>query len=226
MYDIKFNVQDVVDLSVPFTDKKATVHPCFPQPERRVFSTIKKNGYNSNVWTFVEHAGTHIVAPNHFIERGVTIDKLSLSRCIGMGIVLDLRSKPPKHPISRDDVVLALKATNNKVVDGSIILLLTDYSSKAGSSVWLDHPGLTEESAKLLVEMGARAVGIDAPTPDLEGNSTEPAHVIFLAHSIPIYENLTNLTTLVGKRFLFVGCPVPFVNGTGSPVRAIALVLN
>lgn len=221
------DIREVVDLSIPLKSVDAAVHPSFPQPQRKRFSSIKENGFNSYVWTFVEHAGTHVDAPNHFVEEGATIDQVSLSQFIGPGVVLDFRSKPPKYPISKDDLFATLKTTNpNRLATGWVVLLLTGYSSKVGSSEWLAHPGLTEEAAKLIVELGAVAVGIDAPTVDLEieNSASEPAHVVLLSHSVLIYENLTNLERLIGKKFLFVGCPILLVGSTGSPVRAMALV--
>jgi kynurenine formamidase len=43
-------------------------------------------------------------------------------------------------------------------------------------------------------------------------------------HGIAHYENLANLDQLVGKRFTFVGFPLRIRGGTGSPVRAVAVL--
>jgi kynurenine formamidase len=43
-------------------------------------------------------------------------------------------------------------------------------------------------------------------------------------HGIAPYENLTNLDQLVGKRYTFVGFPLRIRNGTGSPLRAVAVL--
>jgi kynurenine formamidase len=37
-------------------------------------------------------------------------------------------------------------------------------------------------------------------------------------------ENLCNLDKVVGKRFTFIGLPLKIRGGTGSPIRAIALL--
>ncbi len=42
-------------------------------------------------------------------------------------------------------------------------------------------------------------------------------------YGITHYENLANLDQVVGKRFTFFGLPLRIRNGTGSPVRAVAL---
>jgi kynurenine formamidase len=38
------------------------------------------------------------------------------------------------------------------------------------------------------------------------------------------YENLCNLDKLFGKRFTFIGLPLKIRNGTGSPIRAVAIL--
>jgi len=38
------------------------------------------------------------------------------------------------------------------------------------------------------------------------------------------FENLANLDQVVGKRFTFIGFPLKIREGTGSPVRAVAVV--
>jgi kynurenine formamidase len=44
------------------------------------------------------------------------------------------------------------------------------------------------------------------------------------ARGITHYENLANLEEVVGRRFTFVGFPLRIRGGTGSPVRAVAVL--
>jgi kynurenine formamidase len=37
-------------------------------------------------------------------------------------------------------------------------------------------------------------------------------------------ENLCNLNLLVGKRFTFIALPLKIRKGTGSPIRAVAIL--
>ena len=37
-------------------------------------------------------------------------------------------------------------------------------------------------------------------------------------------ENLANLESVVGKRFLYIGLPLRLVGGTGCPIRAVAML--
>jgi kynurenine formamidase len=43
-------------------------------------------------------------------------------------------------------------------------------------------------------------------------------------YGITHYENLANLDQVVGKRFTFIGFPLCIREGTGSPVRAVAVL--
>ena len=42
--------------------------------------------------------------------------------------------------------------------------------------------------------------------------------------AIGVYENLSNLDKLLGRKFFFVGAPLRLIGGSASPVRALALV--
>lgn len=43
-------------------------------------------------------------------------------------------------------------------------------------------------------------------------------------HGIAPYENLADLNQLIARWFTFVGFPLRIRNGTGSPVRAVAVL--
>ena len=53
-----------------------------------------------------------------------------------------------------------------------------------------------------------------------------PAHRILLPKGIVNYENLANLDKLLHRDFIFVGVPLNLVGSTGSPIRAIAMILE
>jgi arylformamidase len=55
------------------------------------------------------------------------------------------------------------------------------------------------------------------------GGGELAAHYTLLPAGIAIMENLANLSRLPAESFV-VALPLPIANGTGSPVRAIALV--
>ncbi len=213
----------VIDLSMPIESLNTPVFPGYPQPLKAVFTTIETHGYNSNIWVFVEHTSTHVDAPYHFVKDGPTIEKVQLDRYVGWSTVLDFTDVPPKHIISRDELKAKIESLPFKVEKDWILLLYTGYSNKAGTDEWYNHPGLSREACEYIVELGIKAIGVDAPSPD---HAPFPAHNVLLPNGIAIFENLQNLDKLLGKKFLFVGLPLKLVGGTASPVRAAAIIIE
>ncbi len=213
---IQFN--EIIDLSLPLKSQGTPVYPGYPMPVRAIMTTIRDNGYFSNLWAFVEHSGTHVDSPAHFAEGAPPIDKVPLTTYVGRGAVLSFVGREPRYSITRDDVLKGLK---DKVGPGWILLFHTGYSARAGTPEWLDHPELSKEACEAIAELKVNAIGFDAPGPDHE---PFPAHKILLPKGIAIFEGLTNLDRVADREFVFVGAPLPLVDGSASPVRAFALV--
>jgi len=214
---------EVIDLSMPIKSLETPVFPGYPQPLKTIFTLLSVHGYNSNVWTFVEHTATHVDAPRHFFDDKPTIDEMPLSTYVGWATALDFSNVEPEHEITRAEIEDRLNALPFKVGKGWILLFYTGYTEKAGTEEWLKHPVLGEEAIRFLADLGVKAIGVDAPSPD---RAPFPAHNILLPRGIAIYENLVNLDKLVGKKALFIGAPLKLVGGTASPVRALALLFR
>ncbi|USS41711.1 cyclase family protein [Thermococcus aggregans] len=186
----------IVDLTLELSEE-TTVYPGDPRVEIRKWTAIEKDGYYTNALFLGEHSGTHVDAPAHFIPGGKTIDEIPLERFIGKGVVLDVSSL--NENIKPQDITKSAE----------VVLFYT-----GGREVYL-----SEEGAKYLVELGVKVVGIDAPT--IGDSST---HKVLLSNEVVIFENLTNLQKLIGKEFTFFGVPLKIKNGSGSPVRAFAII--
>jgi len=187
--------------------------------------TIEQTGFQSNIWTFEEHTGTHVDAPAHILPSGPSIDKVSLSRYVGRGIALDFFNHPAKGAIEKRDIVrgLADEGLDDGPRPDSVLLFYTGYTRRFGTQTWMDNPVLSSEACTFLARLKVKAIGFDAASPDRE---PYPAHTLLLPRGIAIYENLVNLERLLHKRFIFVGAPLSLVGGTASPVRAFAIVLG
>lgn len=225
-------IKHVIDLTEPMESLvTVALFPGYPQPLKTAFTTVAANGYNSNVWSFVEHTATHVDAPAHFYADGPTIDKMPVSKYVGNGIVLNFLNKGPNYSIKKDDIVKQLQSLGKMDIGpGWVLLFYTGYASKVGSPEWMNHPELSEDAATFIASKGINAIGFDAPSPD-HGQISEsgqlsgfPAHRILLPKEVAIYENLKNLDQLLGKDFLFVGAPLRLVGGSASPVRALAVL--
>lgn len=55
-------------------------------------------------------------------------------------------------------------------------------------------------------------------------DKTYPCHTVCGERGITHIENLCNLDKLLGKRFTFIALPLKIRAGTGSPVRAVAIL--
>ncbi len=208
----------IVDLSMEIKTN-TPVFQIYPIPIVHTWTNIREHGFYSNLLVLAEHTGTHVDAPAHVVEGGETIDSIPLERFAGEGVVVDASYLPPKASITKSLLEEALGKRG--VGRGWVVLIMTGYDSKAGTSQWFEHPGLDETAADYLAGLEVSAVGIDAPSVD---HPPYPAHERLLRRGIVIYENLTNLRPLIGKRFKFVGVPLKIARGSASPVRAMAVL--
>lgn len=185
-------------------------------------------GWATNALFLNEHAGTHLDAPYHFVDGGVTIEGLELSQLTGPAIALDFREKWPGGPITADDLKAA---TETRAVEpGDAVILATGAAPRHGAPEYLDaYPGLSADGAAFLVEAGARLVGTDAASIDLPEAVTFPAHHTLLPAGVLVVENLTNLEAIfeaigADAEFLLHTFPLRISGGTGSPIRAVAVL--
>jgi kynurenine formamidase len=79
------------------------------------------------------------------------------------------------------------------------------------------------EAAEYLVGRGVALVGCDTVSVDAAASVESPAHYALLGSEVYVVENLKNLGTLP-PFCLFVAFPLKIRGGSGSPVRAVALV--
>jgi len=215
-----FVAKKLIDLTMEIRTG-TPVFPGYPTPIVHTWTTIREHGYYSNLLQFVEHTSTHVDAPAHFAEGADTVDRVPLDRFTGEGVVVDIRDLPPRAVVTAGTLRERMGATLDKLGPGWVVLFLTGYDSKAGTPEWFDHPGLGEDAARLLAEKRVNAVGTDAPSID---QPPFPAHKTLLPSGVVVYENLTNLSQLLGRRFQFVGFPLKILGGSASPVRAVAVL--
>jgi len=76
-----------------------------------------------------------------------------------------------------------------------------------------------------LAEIEINLIGIDGPSIDPAIDHDFNSHRIFSANDIPIIENLINLDRLLNKKFTFMALPLKLKNCSGSPVRALAIMI-
>jgi kynurenine formamidase len=166
----------------------------------------------------VANTGTYLDAPFHRYEDGADLAELDLKSLAALeGVVVRV---PHAQGLVIDAPALA-----GLEVAGRAVLFHTGWDAHWRTDAYFEnHPFLTAAAARLLVEKGARLVGIDSYNIDDTSVRARPVHSILLAAEIPIVEHMTNLAGLPDSGFRFTAVP-PKVAGMGTfPVRAFAQV--
>ena len=213
----------VIDL----TQKICNDMPVFSEeelPGLKVKKTVNKDGYMLTDINIYSHNGTHMDAPAHVIEGGLTLDKMDIDRFMGSAFVINCTDL-----ISDKDRIITLNHIlkyKDKADKAEFILFYTGYSHKWGERGYLFNcPVLSEEASDYIIQSGKKGVGVDLMSLDHMDSETLPIHKKLLKNDILIIENLNNLNEIEGQLVEFAALPLKFENADGAPVRAIARIL-
>lgn len=180
--------------------------------------------------TLGDHAGTHVDAPAHFDADpdAATIDRIPLENFYTSAFCLDLSHKPLMSDITIADLEEAEAACGETISAGDTIFLHMGFNERVSidSPEYLTHfSGLTKESAEWLGAKRIIAFGVEAISPARPGRNNYLVHQVCRDMGFTHMECLVNLDKLVGKgRFRFAGFPLKIRGGTGSPIRAVAIL--
>jgi len=189
-----------------------------------------------------EHSGTHFDAPHHWITGkdypdGYT-DTLPVQRLVAPVNVLDFADECTADPdfLLTIDHVTAWEARHGAINAGEWVVLRSDWDKRShDENLFLNAdetgphtPGPTAEVigyllSKGIVGWGSQCIGTDAGQ---AGGLTPPFPAHNLLHKNNCYglASLANLDKLPAKGAILIAAPLKIENGTGSPIRALALV--
>jgi kynurenine formamidase len=192
-------------------------------------------------FTCSEHTGTHFDAPVHWISGkdlpDASVDSIPADAFVRPVCVIDCSSQSADNEDFLLDTAFIKdwEARHGKIPAGSWVLMRTDWSKRSGAAYLnmredgAHTPGPTGDAIRYLVEerdivgFGTETVGTDA------GQATHlsppyPAH--FLLHGANKYglQCLANLDLLPPTGAILVCPPLKIKNGSGSPLRVLALV--
>jgi kynurenine formamidase len=179
-----------------------------------------------------DHVGTHMDSLRHLRDDAPGPEGIPLEYCYGDGVVLDFRHKSPGDGIDAKQIQKALTTIAYTLKPLDIVLIMTGAGSYQDEQRYLtDHPGLTADAVHWLLDQGIVMIGIDAITLDppvwamFERKQFWEAHRVMLEREWYHIENLTNLD-VIPKPFGFKLSvfPIKWVNTTGAPVRAVAII--
>jgi len=214
-------MRKIIDLSHSISNEMP-VNPGSYKPSISWRSTINKNGRSSSIFCMSTHTGTHVDAPRHFFEDGISVDEIPLYLLSGKALFMDL-----SHQKSDIITLDTIEKSNLTIHSGEILIINTGtYQSYGTESFFTDYPILDIRVTKWLINKGIKALGIDTFSIDRINKDCKTMlnHSLLLSHNIPIIEGLTNLGSIYVDCFDFYAFPLKLSKRDGAPCRAIAIV--
>jgi kynurenine formamidase len=233
----------LIDLThpiVPFHQNPWAQFPAAPKNMVGVTGSFEDVGWFSRAWYLGEHCGTHVDASIHFNPAGQPVDEIPLEDLCGPAVILNLSHKRADPDVTVPELQAALTRVGGELGDARIVLIRSDRSTLWGRPEYQhDMLNMTPESTEWLIHQGARVLGTDgcvwevdrATRPEnrarrMTGAERFPSHALMRRYDFLILENLANLHALPVARFTFIGLPLKLAGGSGSPIRAVAMLAD
>lgn len=192
-------------------NENTPVYPGDPQTKIQQNASLQKDGYTDHYLCMGTHAGTHIDAPSHMLKNGKGLHQFPLKKFTGRGVYIKITGG--KFDLRK------IKTVNIKKND--IVFFHTGMSDTYEKPEYFTaYPAIPQEVANYLITKEINIVGVDSCSVD---HDKFDAHKLFLKKDILIIENLTNLSSLVGKQFIVTAFPLNLTLD-GSPVRVVAQI--
>ncbi|MFO8036019.1 MAG: cyclase family protein [Anaerolineales bacterium] len=205
---------ELYDISLPLSNHLPS-WPGDPPPQvKRIHSISDGDPSNVTHLSMTVHTGTHIDAPDHFLDNGQSVTGIPLSFMIGPARVVEL---PPGMDITADmlqeaDIPpqakrLLFKTRNSQLWEEGVREFQTDFMA------------VNEEAAAYLVSRGLEVVGVDylsvAPY-----RAPVATHQILLEAGALIIEGLDLSDIEPGEYTLFC-LPLNIHGAEGAPARVL-----
>jgi arylformamidase len=194
--------------------------PCWPGDTAYVLERVQKidDGATANVssLTMSVHMGTHVDAPDHFLNNGKTVEKIALSVLSGRAYVLYLPEA---------DLITAATLEQAEIPPRTRRVLIktrnSEYWTRQLKEFQTDFVALSPDAAQYLVDRGVKLVGIDylSIAPYHQGLV---AHQILLKAGMVILEGL-DLSAVTPGRYTLYCLPLKLAGSDGAPARAILI---
>ena len=205
----------IYDVTIAVSETVPTF-PGDPKVKIDLCSAIAKGDVaNVSKLSFGAHTGTHVDAPNHFIEGTRHVSRLDLYKLVGNCLVVELGESEmavePKHVENLENVERVLFKTRN-----------SQFWSEPEKGFRQDFTYISPAAAKILVEKDIKLVGIDYLSVEKFGAESFDTHITLLGAEVVIIEGLDLREISAGEYELFC-LPLKFTGGgdDGAPARTI-----
>ena len=198
-----------------YTEFTAKIHPFLTREQMK--PRFKGDcSFEITEMSFQTSIGTYIDSPYHRYQDGRDISEIRIDEVILPGVTLDVRGRNALQGVYKDVIDDSLDFR------GKAVLFNFGWDQYWSEEQYHSYPYLAKETIELLIDRGAKLVGVDTINIDDTRDLTRPAHSLLLRNDILIVENLTNLEQIHGKQFRFFAVPVKAKKVAAMPVRALA----
>jgi kynurenine formamidase len=237
----------VVDLSQPLGPETQVIDlpPMFAASPGCTISQISRYdedgpGWYWNTLHLGEHTGTHFDAPVHWVTGKDlpenTCDTIPPQRFIGPACVIDITAESAADPdfLLRPEHIMAWEARHGRIPAGAWVLLRTGWSTRHGDAFFNADaegphtPGFHKSASELLAKerdilgVGVETVGTDAGQAG-RFDPPFPNHATMHGAGKFGLASLCNLDKLPPTGAILIAAPLKIVDGSGSPVRVLAI---
>lgn len=189
-----------------------------------------------------EHTGTHFDAPIHWVTGkdlpNNACDTIPAHRFVGPAAVIDVTAEVERNQdfLLMPEHVAAWEAHHGRIPPASWVLLRTGWSYRRDPKEFLNMaqdgphtPGFHKSTSELFAnDRGVLGVGVETVGTDAgqAGTFTPPFPNHTIMHGAGKFglTSLCNLDRLPPTGAVVIAAPLRIVDGSGSPVRVLALV--
>jgi arylformamidase len=204
----------MIDISNPLNSPM----PIWPTSKGFKLSWSKRldlgDACNNSVIECDAHVGTHLDAPLHFIEEGLSVENFQLDILIGPCLVVYLPKVTEIHAHDLSIINISPETTR--------LLIRTDNSDlwNSGNNEFNENfVALTPDAAQWIVDQGIQLLGVDYLSAGSMQDGTL-THKILLGSDVIILEGV-NLSQVMPDQYELICLPLKISGAEGSPARAI-----
>jgi arylformamidase len=202
---------EILDVSIPIRTRM----PIYPANAgvalRRIDAIADGAVANVSAVDLGAHTGTHVDAPNHFLDGAGGVDTVALAPLIGPAVVVDATGV--------DKTLDAAAVAAAGVPAGAERVLFRTRNSQLWEQDEFseDFVSFDASGARALLDAGVRLVGIDYLSIGDPG-----AHRALLGADVAVVEGL-DLRAVEPGPYQLVSLPLKLVGSDGGPARAVLL---
>ncbi len=203
------------DVTVPISEG-VPIYEGDPRVKTESFMSMK-DGAPANVshLCFGAHTGTHVDAPNHFIDGTRRVEDLELDKLIGQCCVIEIpdgiMAIEPRHLGDLTNAARVLFKTRN-----------SSFWNTPEDGFRTDFTYIAPEAAAMIADAGIKLVGIDYLSVEKFGSTDFETHITLLEKEIVILEGL-DLRKIAAGDYDLICLPLKYTGATGdgAPARTI-----